>query len=188
MASQLLKASCASYARGLATPEGSAHCKGPQDHLLTARYACFVPVYDIRLLWFSDSSGCSNGRARGEPLRDIAPRSVRAVTGRFRILCQWCCTHPEDVPSLSDPPPESPPPSPLPPPKKSSAPAISPVRGMKAGHPVKNKPRGEAWWDGLESNWCRDAVLSLTWTHDSKRTYSAFISFWVRFTCFASMS
>ena len=29
--------------RGL-HPKGSAHCKGPQDRLLTARYACFVPV------------------------------------------------------------------------------------------------------------------------------------------------
>ena len=27
-----------------ATPKGSAHCKGPQDHLPVIRYACFVPV------------------------------------------------------------------------------------------------------------------------------------------------
>ena len=40
-ASQLLKASCASYAKGLA------HCKGPQDRLLNVRYACFVPVVAI---------------------------------------------------------------------------------------------------------------------------------------------
>ena len=26
-----------------ATPKGSAHCKGPLDRLLTARYACFMP-------------------------------------------------------------------------------------------------------------------------------------------------
>ena len=40
-ASQLLKACCASYAKGLA------HCKGPQDRLLIVRYACFVPVMAI---------------------------------------------------------------------------------------------------------------------------------------------
>ena len=28
-------------------PKGSAHCKGPQDRLLAARYACFVPVMAI---------------------------------------------------------------------------------------------------------------------------------------------
>ena len=27
-----------------AQPKGSAHCKGPQDHLPIVRYACFVPV------------------------------------------------------------------------------------------------------------------------------------------------
>ena len=27
-----------------ATQNGSAHCKGPQDHLPVIRYACFVPV------------------------------------------------------------------------------------------------------------------------------------------------
>ena len=39
MACQLLKSSCASY-----TQRAPARCKGPPDHLLTARYACFVPV------------------------------------------------------------------------------------------------------------------------------------------------
>ena len=34
-------ASCSKQA-ARATPKCSVHCKGPQDHLLTARYACFV--------------------------------------------------------------------------------------------------------------------------------------------------
>ena len=39
-------ASCSKQA-ARATPKGSAHCKGPQDRLLTARYACFVPMVAI---------------------------------------------------------------------------------------------------------------------------------------------
>ena len=27
-----------------AKPKGSAYCKGPPDHLLVVRYACFVPM------------------------------------------------------------------------------------------------------------------------------------------------
>ena len=33
----------------------------------------------------------SNGRPRGEPFRDRAPRSGLAVTGGYRLLRQWCC-------------------------------------------------------------------------------------------------
>ena len=41
-ASKLLKTVCA------AQPKGCARCKGPLDHLLIVRYACFVPVMAIK--------------------------------------------------------------------------------------------------------------------------------------------
>ena len=31
-----------------------------------------------------------NGRARGEPVGDRAPRSIRAVTGGGGLFRQWC--------------------------------------------------------------------------------------------------
>ena len=40
-------ASCSKQA-ARATPKGSAHCKGPQDHLPVIRYACFVPLSTSR--------------------------------------------------------------------------------------------------------------------------------------------
>jgi hypothetical protein len=33
----------------------------------------------------------SNDRPRGEPFRDRAHRSGRAVTGGYRLFRQWCC-------------------------------------------------------------------------------------------------
>ena len=50
MARQLLKASCA------AQPKGSAHCKGPQDHLPIVRYDCFAPAMAINKPNFLDAS------------------------------------------------------------------------------------------------------------------------------------
>ena len=40
-----------------AQPKGSAHCKGPQDHLPIVRYACFVPVAG-RFILTEPSSSC----------------------------------------------------------------------------------------------------------------------------------
>ena len=58
-----------------AKPKGSAYCKGPPDHLLVVRYACFVPMAECSEL-FADRSLYHKKTFRGFPAKVIPMKSL----------------------------------------------------------------------------------------------------------------